>query len=241
MSKLRWAKLWWSDYENDPALRLCSLAAQGLWMRLLCLAASSRVYGHVLVGGEVPSVAQIARIVGDHHVRVAALIRELERHKVLARSEQGAIISKRMIADFAEHHRNSTAGKLGGNPQLLPDHGPPPNGGMSQRPLKPTLKAEEEEEVKRKNPPVGPREAGADADGDEIFGGSRKAGTNPRAMGTNPRAVERYPRRRRSRNGMIDLILDEMEEANAEADDARRDSARVVSIVGRLNRGNDDP
>jgi hypothetical protein len=40
---------------------------------------------------------------------------------------------------------------------------------------------------------------------------------------------------------MIDLILDEMEEANAEADDARRDSARVVSIVGRLNRGNDDP
>lgn len=226
MSKLRWAKLWWADYENDPALRLCGLAAQGLWMRLLCLAASSRVYGHVLVGGEPPSVAEIARIVGDHHVRVAALIRELERHKVLARSEQGAIISRRMIADFAEHNRNSEAGRLGGNPQLLPDNGPKPNGDISQRPLKPPLNAEEEEEAySEKNPPVGPRTAGA---------GARATGSNPRAKGTNPR-------RRRSRNGMIDIILDEMEEPNAETDDAREDSARVVSIVGRLNRGNDDP
>ena len=172
MSKLRWAKFFWADYERDPALRLCSLAAQGLWMRLLCLAASSRVYGHVLVGGEVPSVGQIARIVGDHHVRVAALIRELERHKVLTRSEQGAIISARMIADFAEHHRNSEAGKLGGNPQLLPDHGPKPNGGISKRPLKPPLKAEAEEEEEEdvggfplrppevRNPPKSPLERG---------------------------------------------------------------------------------
>jgi hypothetical protein len=152
-------------------------------MRLLCLAASSRVYGHVLVAGKPPTVAEIARIVGENPRRVEALIQELERHGVAERIDYKSVneavmnanrtlISRRMIADFAEHQRNSEAGKRGGNPQLLPDHGPKPNGGMSKRPLKPPLKAEAEAEAEEdvggfplrppevRNPPKSPLERG---------------------------------------------------------------------------------
>lgn len=154
MSKLRWAKLWWSDWENDPALRQCSLAAQGLWMRLLCLAAQSRNYGVVLVSGKPPTAGEIARIVGDHHSRVEALIRELEARQVFDRSETGAIQSRRMMADCKEHERKRRAGLNGGNPALNRDHDPGPNGGLLKQPLKQNkhglLKVEEEEEVKQK-------------------------------------------------------------------------------------------
>ena len=84
MSKLRWSKLWWGDWENDPALRLCSLAAQGLWMRMLCMAAAADPYGHVLVAGKPPSIAQLARIVGAQGSQVRHLVEELERNRVLS-------------------------------------------------------------------------------------------------------------------------------------------------------------
>jgi hypothetical protein len=40
MSGTRWSKFYWSDWDGDMRLRLCSLAAQGLWMQMLCIAAS---------------------------------------------------------------------------------------------------------------------------------------------------------------------------------------------------------
>ena len=51
MSGTIWSKFYWSDWETDPALRLCSLAAQGLWMRMLCVAASHDPIGYVAVAG----------------------------------------------------------------------------------------------------------------------------------------------------------------------------------------------
>jgi uncharacterized protein YdaU (DUF1376 family) len=64
----------------------------------------------------------------------------------------------------------------------------------------------------------------------------------PASGGTRGRARMNGGGRKPSRNGMVDLILDEMEaEADAEANDARPEGPRVVSIVGRLNRRGDDP
>jgi hypothetical protein len=165
MSKLRWAKLWWSDWENDPALRLCSLAAQGLWMRLLCLAANADPYGHVLVAGKPPTIAQIARIVGAQGSQVRLLVTELERNGVLSRSDRGAIVSRRMVRDGAEHAIKSQAGSLGGNPALNRVKNPePPNGnGMDKQADKQVLNVEEEEEDKvrfNRNPPYAPPRKG---------------------------------------------------------------------------------
>jgi hypothetical protein len=120
MSKLRWSKLWWQDWSEDPALRLCSLAAQGLWMRLLCLAASADPYGNVLVGGRSPSTAQIARIIGARADYVERLIGELDAHHVLSRTDLGVIYSRRMVRDYVEHVTKTKAGSKGGNPRLKP-------------------------------------------------------------------------------------------------------------------------
>ena len=62
MSKLRWAKFFWADWDNDTALASCSMAAQGLWMRLLCVAAQGDPYGTITVKGSVPDEATLRHL-----------------------------------------------------------------------------------------------------------------------------------------------------------------------------------
>ena len=114
--------------------------------------------------------------------------------------------------------------------------------GKSHSPARP--RARDSTTTTTKESPRNPPQAGGGADADLIGGGGRKRanGTNLRAHGLNPRALDgEPPRRQRSRNGMVDLILDEMEAEHGETDDARPEGPRVVSIVGRLNRRGDEP
>jgi hypothetical protein len=99
VNKLRWGKFYWSDWADDPALALCSLAAQGLWMRLLCIAAQGTPYGHVTVNGKPPSVEMLATLVRARPFLVARWIAELERKGVADRGESGCLISRRMVHD----------------------------------------------------------------------------------------------------------------------------------------------
>jgi len=68
---------YWRDYENDEGLRLSSLAAQGLWMRLLCLAAKADPYGYVLVNGCDIGVTGVARFGHVTEAEAATLLDEL--------------------------------------------------------------------------------------------------------------------------------------------------------------------
>lgn len=101
MNKLRWGKFYWSDWADDPALALCSLAAQGLWMRLLCIAAQGTPYGHVTINGIPPSMADLARLIRPRPKTstVERLVIELERYGVADRGACGCLISRRMEAD----------------------------------------------------------------------------------------------------------------------------------------------
>jgi hypothetical protein len=118
MSGLTWSKFFWSDWESDPALRHCSLAAQGLWMRMLCIAASHDPIGYVAVAGLALDETSIARMTGAGESEVRALLGELDRNGVYSRDRQGRIYSRRLTKDArlaAEARKN---GKLGGNPSL---------------------------------------------------------------------------------------------------------------------------
>ncbi|RWG79271.1 hypothetical protein [Mesorhizobium sp.] len=64
MSGTVWSKFFWSDWESDPNLRLCSLAAQGLWMRMLCIAAAHEPVGYVAIAGKGLDDAALARLAG---------------------------------------------------------------------------------------------------------------------------------------------------------------------------------
>ncbi len=119
MSGLAWSNWFWRDWDSDPGLRLCSFAAQGLWMRMLCIAAASQRPGYVMVADRACSTEDIARITGGSVDEVSQLISELEKGGVFSRDAERVIFCRRMvreterISEFREH------GKRGGRPRKL--------------------------------------------------------------------------------------------------------------------------
>jgi hypothetical protein len=123
---LPWAKFFWSDYAADPALRLCSFAAQGLWMRMLCIAAEHEPGGYVAVNGRGLDNQAIARSTGGSVEEVETLLSELEGNGVFSRDRRGWIYSRRLVNDAKRRRKASEAGKLGGNPTLRKQRGKSP-------------------------------------------------------------------------------------------------------------------
>ena len=123
MSGTTWSKFFWADWESEQPLMLSSLAAQGLWMRLLCIAAKSDPIGYVTMNGRTLGVTDIARLAGVTETEASSLIDELERNGVFSRDRTGRIYSRRMVR---ESRRAATArknGRKGGNPSLSKDAG----------------------------------------------------------------------------------------------------------------------
>ena len=180
MTEHRWSKFWWADYEADDALRLTSLAAQGLWMRMLCAMHKGTPYGHLAVNGTAPSNRQMSIMLSATEKEVAKLIPELESAGVLSRTEAGLIYSRRMVRDKAASDEGSANGKRGGNPILKGkrDEGlTPPLNPKPPETLKLEAEAEEEAERKILKPLPLPREA--DAAGVETAKPERWAGHDP--------------------------------------------------------------
>jgi len=126
LSGTTWTKFYWSDWSNDPALKLCSLAAQGLWMRCLCIAAEADPTGYVTVNGRTLEATDIARLAGVTEIECAPLLAELERNGVFSRARNGTIYSRRMIKDQKKARIARENGKNGGNPILCNNEGNSP-------------------------------------------------------------------------------------------------------------------
>lgn len=128
-----WDKFFWNDWENDPALKLCSLAAQGLWMRCLCICAKAEPKGYLLVAGRRLSPVDLATLVGRPETEVETLLNELASAGVFSRDRQGRIYSRRMVRDENKRAIARKNGKEGGNPTLLKERG---NSASDNPPLK---------------------------------------------------------------------------------------------------------
>ncbi|WFP61623.1 hypothetical protein [Mesorhizobium sp. WSM4904] len=118
MSGTVWSRFFWSDWESDPNLRLCSLAAQGLWMRMLCVAAAHEPVGYVAIAGKGLDEAALARLAGCAETELGLLLAELEQNRVFSRDRHGRIYSRRMIADARKARAARRNGLKGGNPSL---------------------------------------------------------------------------------------------------------------------------
>lgn len=127
MTEHRWSKFWWADYEGDDALRVVSLAAQGLWMRMLCAMHKGTPYGHLTINGKQPTTRQIALMASTTEREAAKLITELEEAGVFSRADDGTIFNRRMVKDKAVSEKAREDGKRGGNPALKPE----PTGGVN--------------------------------------------------------------------------------------------------------------
>jgi hypothetical protein len=121
MSGLVWSKFFWSDWEGDPRLRLCSAAAQGLWMRMLCVCAQSDPTGYLMLAGRALGPQDLAAITGWPQHDVERWLDELARWEVYSIDASGRIFSRRMVADAKKAAIARENGRGGGNPNLKGD------------------------------------------------------------------------------------------------------------------------
>lgn len=135
--RMSWAKFSWDAWENDPGLALCGMAAQGFWMRLLCLAAKSG--GYVRIGDQTPTTGDLAVLVRAPESDVIHWLSELESKGVFSRTGRGVIYCRRMVRAC----KNRDNGSHGGNPILL-------NAKENRNPV--IAESETESETEKKEP-----------------------------------------------------------------------------------------
>ena len=156
------------DWRSEPTLRICSLAARGLWVELLGLMHEATPRGHLLIRGLSPTDAQLAALVGILPEQLTELIGELETARVFSRTGKGVIYSRRMTKDEKKIRTAVKNGKNGGNPSLCnkrrntPSDNPEVKDGVKLRSQKPELDSKKDiskdiskklEETPPDNPP----------------------------------------------------------------------------------------
>lgn len=123
-------KFYPSDYRADPALRMCSIGARGLWMEMLCVMHEAVPRGFLLVNGKAVSERQLAGLAGVTTEETREFLLELEDAGVFSRGDDGTPFSRRMRRDDEKAGRDKANGKSGGNPKLTgvnPPDNPQPN------------------------------------------------------------------------------------------------------------------
>lgn len=124
-AKYPWMKFYPADWRADPALRMCSLAARGLWMEMLSIMHEAAPRGSLLINGKNVGSKQLASLCGAAPREIVALLTELETAGVFSRTDDGTIFSRRMKRDDEKAARDKANGKTGGNPNLTPKVNPP--------------------------------------------------------------------------------------------------------------------
>lgn len=130
-----------ADWRKDVELQSCSMAAQGLWINVMCVAHECEPYGHLTVNGRGMNVAQLGRQVGLSPKEAKTLLDELFDAGVARRTADGVIYSKRMVEDEDLRNRRAEGGKAGSEHGVKgAEHGkkggrPPTSKGGSETPL----------------------------------------------------------------------------------------------------------
>lgn len=136
-----WSKFYWSDWLADPKLKLCSLSAQGLWIRLCCIAAEAVPIGYVVLEGNILGPKDIASECGKPLREVEAALAELLKWGVCRKDRRGRLYSRRLIKDAAKREIARKNGKNGGNPSLRKDGENPQSDNLWLKPQKPYSRA----------------------------------------------------------------------------------------------------
>jgi hypothetical protein len=105
----------WSDWAADPCLKVCSHGAQGLWMRLLCIAAEAKPQkGFVMINGRKPSVEELTAVVGGTVEQVKSELEELQKWGVFSVDRRGVIYCRRIVRAEKMTSKMRDMGKIGG-------------------------------------------------------------------------------------------------------------------------------
>jgi hypothetical protein len=217
--KQPWLKFFPSDWRADPALRMCSLGARGLWIEMLCLMHEGRPLGSLLVSGRPVTAAQLASLVGAPGREVEAQLAELEEAGVFSRDAGGVIYSRRMRRDAEKTAINRAFGKAGGNPALKRGVNP---GDKAQNPES-RVQTPESENSAAHHPPL---EGEGRAEG--AGWGEAKAKDS---WSTPPRNASRFDPPPQGEGGVCKAQLDDLEAACRAA---LGEAAPVDAVIGPM-------
>lgn len=117
-TKLEWGKFYYSKWRSDPLLRLCGMAARGLWIEMICLMHEASPRGYLTINKIAPTNIQIAGLTGCPSDQIDDLISELESVGVFSRNRKKIIYSRHMVRAEKRNEKARSAGKMGGNPAL---------------------------------------------------------------------------------------------------------------------------
>ena len=126
---LPYIKFYFSDWEADAELMGCTLAAQGLWIRMMRKMHEADPYGFFLErSGAAINPGKFAKSVRVSPAVARTLIGELEGAGVFSRDSLNRIYSRKMVRDRNRADLAADAGKLGGHPDIVGDKPPQPKG-----------------------------------------------------------------------------------------------------------------
>lgn len=115
---LSWIKFYPTDHMSDSKVKLCSLAARGLWIEMICIMHEGTPYGHLVSGKKILGAKELARLTGADEKEIRKLLEELETNGVFSKNKAGAFFSRRLVKDQKKRKINQENGRLGGNPSL---------------------------------------------------------------------------------------------------------------------------
>lgn len=108
---------YWDDWFSAFDVRLCSLAARGLWIDMLGMMYKAEIRGTLTINGKQADSKQLAKLAGDTIANINKYLRELEEHDVFSRLGDNTIICRRMFRKSGRQDQiskiRSEAGKKG--------------------------------------------------------------------------------------------------------------------------------
>lgn len=112
------AQQWyWDDWFSAFDVRLCSIAARGLWIDMLGIMWKAEIRGTLTVNGRQVNNKTLAKIAGATIEEVNSLIKELEDNDVFSKLRDGTIICRRLFKESKKQkdisNIRSEAGKKG--------------------------------------------------------------------------------------------------------------------------------
>ena len=108
---------YWDDWFSEFGLRVCSLAARGLWMDMLGIMFKAEIRGTLTINGKQIDNKHLAKIVGDTEGNIKIFLKELEDNDVYSNLKDGTIVCRRMLNESKRKEEisriRSNAGKMG--------------------------------------------------------------------------------------------------------------------------------
>ena len=113
------------DWISDTALALCSLEAQGAWIRLLCHMHRSPERGVLLDAQSMPIDAQgLARLIATNDAQAMQILCELTTRGVASKRDDGAIYNRRMVRESCSENARTMHGRHAASMRWsMPKHG----------------------------------------------------------------------------------------------------------------------